>query len=125
MFDRRAPYIVQTLFYTSFVYLSAVDSTTKVRARCLKRNFLREKSERALQLVYQGNKDRVDLAASSMFFENALISKRTKVFTIWQWPLADYSRRRFRWTGKGKEGGREAEETYRYRVNYIKDSVHR
>lgn len=84
MFDRRAPYIVQTLFYTSFVYLSAVDSTTKVRARCLKRNFLREKSERALQLVYQGNKDRVDLAASSMFFENALISKRTKVFTIWQ-----------------------------------------
>lgn len=77
MFDRRAPYIVQTLFYTSFVYLSAVDSTTKVRARCLKRNFLREKSERALQLVCQGNKDGVDFATSSMFSENALISKRT------------------------------------------------
>lgn len=77
MFDRRAPYIVQTLFYTSFVYLSALGCATKVRDRCLKRNFLREKSERALQFIYQGNKGKVDFAASSPFSGNALISKQT------------------------------------------------
>lgn len=69
MFDRRAPYIVQTLFYTSFVYLSALGCATEVRARCLKRNFLRERWERALQFIYQGNKGKVDFAASSPFSE--------------------------------------------------------
>lgn len=106
------------------MYLSALGCATGVRARCLKRNFLREKSERALQFIYQGNKGKVDFAASSPFSENALVSKRTVCInfeegaTGLQFRLAAASRELFASKipmDRNREG-RVAEETYRYRA---------
>lgn len=97
------------------MYLSALGRATEARARCLKRNFLREKLERALAFIYQGNKGKVDFAASSPFSENGFYTFRGRSL---QFRLAAGSRELFasKIPMDRKREGTAAEETYRYRA---------